>query len=205
MAVDLDAVERAIRESGDPVVTAGGLADDLDCSSRHALDLLRLLERTGDVRSKKVGARAVAWWHVDRVRDPPRSHERTTKERPTNSERTTRDQPAHDEGTDEEPLEGEGIETTGAIEQAIEQAAEQWDDTPERIEQRKQAARAALAAIREQPMSKSDVLEEVQQRYPVDGQSKRTWWRRNLSECDPSPLKQLAEYSNATKKWEWVG
>ena len=68
--VDLDDVESAMLRHDDPVVTAGDLADDLPCSSRHVLDLLRLLERAGDVESKQTGARAVAWYHVDRVRPP---------------------------------------------------------------------------------------------------------------------------------------
>lgn len=213
MTVDLDDIEDAIRGHADPVTTASELADDLDCSSRHVLDLLRLLERAGAVESKKVGARAIAWWHVDRVQD---SHERITSEQPEsdqeiaselseNNERATSEQPTNDERRDnEESTDGEATESIDAIERAVDRAAEHWDD-PERIDQRKQAARAALQAIREQPMSKSEVLEEVEPNHPVDGQSKRTWWRKNLSECSPSPLKQLAEYSNSTKKWEWKG
>lgn len=208
--VDLDAVERAIREHHDPVVTAGELAEPLDCSSRHILDLLRLLERSGAVESKQTGARAVAWWHVERVR-PPRSHEGTMNEQPTNDEGAANERQGNDvvrptEPASESPTEPEEneIDTTDEIEQAVDAAAEQWDDPPERMEQRKQAARAVLAAIREQPLSKSEIIEEVEPQHSVEGQSKRTWWRKNLSECSPSPLKTLAEYSNSTKKWKWT-
>ena len=75
--VDLEDVEAAMLRHEDPVVTAGELAEELPCSSRHVLDFLRLLERAGDVESKQTGARAVAWWHVERVlpaRVPPEEH-----------------------------------------------------------------------------------------------------------------------------------
>jgi len=68
--VDLEDVETAMLRNAEPVVTAGELAEELPCSSRHVLDLLRLLERAGAVESKQTGARAVAWWHVERVHPP---------------------------------------------------------------------------------------------------------------------------------------
>lgn len=74
---NLDDVADAMLRHESPVVTAGDLADDLDVTSRHVLDLLRLLERAGEVESKDVGARAVAWWHEERVcgpRLPPEDH-----------------------------------------------------------------------------------------------------------------------------------
>lgn len=195
--VDLDDVEDAIREYPDPVVKANEISDQLGCTSRHVLDLLRLLERAGAVESKEIGARAVAWWHVDRV-----INEGSTNESRDFNESITNEQPTNNEQTNQQEN-SEGI--TKEIEQAVDQAAEQWDDPPDRIEQRKQAARAALEAIRERPMRKSDILDKIEPKHSVDGQSPRTWWRANLSECSPSPLKELASYSNATKKWEWVG
>ncbi len=51
-------------------------------------------------------------------------------------------------------------------------------------------------------MSKSEIIEEFYAEYPVDGQSENTWWRKNIAECNPAPLKQLAEYNPATQKWE---
>lgn len=213
--VDLDEVEEAILEHSDPVVKANELSDRLGCSSRHVLDLLRLLERAGAVESKEIGARAVAWWHVDRVsegtaNESQPTNERAVSEQPTNHEGTanertdegiTRERPTNDDRQES----SEGIPNeSGKIERAVDRAAEHWSG--ERIEQRKQAARAALDTLREHgAMSKSEILEEVEPRYSVDGQSPRTWWRANLSECEPSPLKELATYSNATKKWEWVG
>lgn len=119
----------------------------------------------------------------------------TTK--PINEARTTEPEPA--------PKGENEIDTTDEIVDAVDAAAESWDDSPDRLEARKAAARAALTAIREEPRSKSEILDEVEPRHSVEGQSKRTWWRANLSESNPSPLKELCEFSNATKKWQFTG
>lgn len=77
MAPNLDEVADELIRNEDPVVTAPEVADALDCSRKHALDQLRLLERAGDVASKDIGAAAVAWWHEERVcppRVPPEEH-----------------------------------------------------------------------------------------------------------------------------------
>lgn len=104
-----------------------------------------------------------------------------------------------------EEVNEEQIDTTDEIVDAVDAAAESWDDSPDRLEARKAAAHAALTAIREQPRSKSEILDEIEPRHSVEGQSKRTWWRANLSESNPSPLKELCEFSNATKKWQFTG
>lgn len=70
--VDLDELEEWLLQNDSPVVTSSEVADAMDdCSRRQALEDLKLLKRAETVESKDVGARAVAWWHVDRV-TPPR-------------------------------------------------------------------------------------------------------------------------------------
>jgi hypothetical protein len=68
--VSLDEVEAALLTHPEPVVTVSDLTDELDCSDRHMLTLLRSLEYAGTVQSKQTGARAIAWWHTARVRSP---------------------------------------------------------------------------------------------------------------------------------------
>lgn len=126
--------------------------------------------------------------------EPPHADKRPTPE----------PEPEPESGTEAES-ENEEIATTDEIEQAVNAAAESWADPPERIEARKDAARAVLSALRERPMSKGEIIEDIHPEHPVEGQSARTWWRKNLSESNPSPLKQLATYSNSTKKWEYTG
>ena len=77
-----DAVERTIRHYPEPLVDARELTeavldetdafDELADPRREVLEVLRVLERTGDVVSQRPGANAITWAHVDRViRDPP--------------------------------------------------------------------------------------------------------------------------------------
>lgn len=68
-------IEDAMLRHRDPVVSVPELADELDRSTTHIRDQLRLLEREGVVTSKDVGARAVAWWHVRRVAEPQETNE----------------------------------------------------------------------------------------------------------------------------------
>lgn len=129
----------------------------------------------------------------------------STTEPPDTDEKPTPELEPEPESVTEAESENEKIDTTDEIAAAVEAAAENWDDSPDRIEARKQAARSVLTALREQAMSKSEILDEVEPRHSIDGQSPRTWWRANLAECNPSPLKELAEYSNSTKKWQFTG
>jgi hypothetical protein len=68
--VETETVADAVRSHPDGIVSVGDVVDVLqeDASDTHVRQRLRELEASGDVESKKVGARAVAWWHVDRVR-----------------------------------------------------------------------------------------------------------------------------------------
>lgn len=80
----LNAVEKAVEHHPDPVVSARDVAetlleesdvyDDVGDPRREALGDLRLLEKGGFVRSKEIGARAIAWWHRDRVVAAPPEH-----------------------------------------------------------------------------------------------------------------------------------
>ena len=60
---------RAIIESGDPVVTATELADEVGVSQQAAYSKLADMKDRGLVRSKKVGARARVWWITTTGRD----------------------------------------------------------------------------------------------------------------------------------------
>ena len=77
----LTVVEKALLHMTTPVASASDVADavqersdaleDAGDPRREVLDDLRLLERSGDVHSRKVGARARAWWHEERVVPAP--------------------------------------------------------------------------------------------------------------------------------------
>lgn len=67
----MDTVESEIRDGNDPVRTVTELTTSTGLEKHHVRDALRLLRRDGLVERKDTGARAVAWWHVDRVLDAP--------------------------------------------------------------------------------------------------------------------------------------
>jgi len=159
--VELEEVERAMKRHADPVVTTTDLADELDCTSRHIHDQLQLLRRADAVASKKVGARARAWWHTERVTPPAlppeddpdqsalRDHERRENRAPRETER-----PADDLADDLEALDlpGDG----------------------DRVE----AVRAAFELLRERGESeKSDFIAELyDDGHDAGYSSPGGWW-----------------------------
>jgi hypothetical protein len=174
---ELDDVEAAMLRHDDPVVTASNLADalDEDVTSRHVLDLLRLLERAGDVESKKIGARAVAWWHVDRV-CPPRL---PPEEQP--------DQRALDDGPDFEPRESAHARGDEAPAEDVDRRPEAdvaaFDalETPAMTDSEEDHRRAVFAIydlLREEPRTRGQVQDELHEEFTAGYQNERTWWRR---------------------------
>lgn len=208
-----DDVAEAMVAHPSPVVTAGDLAEELGCTPRHALNVLRGLEAAGVVGSRTVGAKAVAWWHVDRVRPPPTDADEAadTPERERRPDPAAVEEGGSDDGRDEQDDDGglEGIppDRREDVEEAVARAAAAWGDEGDRLEARKEAARAVLLALaaRGEGLSKSEIQEEFAGRYPVEGQSADTWWRRNLAESSPAPLRLVAEYSRGTGEWRWTG
>ncbi|UVW56710.1 hypothetical protein [Haloferax volcanii pleomorphic virus 1] len=184
--VDLDAIEDAMLRHRDPVVTTGDLADELGCSSRHVLNQLRILERTDDVGSKQVGARAVAWWHVDRVTPPTMRPD----EHP--------DQTALDDASE-----------TSDDRDGFEDLLADW--TPGRTDAKRQeqrdAGRAALRVLRDDGrMTRSDFEDELLPAFAVEDQSKETWWRKSVR-----PALRLAvddgravHHHGPPHEYEWV-
>lgn len=79
-------------------------------------------------------------------------------------------------------------------EAAVEAVADGWGDTDERLQQRIAAATAVLThAVRTgAAVGKSDAIDDFHDQYPVDGQSKETWWRKNVREV----LQEFGTYSN---------
>lgn len=196
---ELKEAETAMLEHPDPVVTAGELAEEMGCSSRHALDLLRSLEHVGDVESKDVGARAVAWWHVDRVRSPRTTQPQGDEERRV-SEGTTVESPseAHTAREKEQSKPPTESEIRDEVWEIVDEVASGWEEDS-RLENRRLAAATALQyAIDHQGVGKSsDVLEEIREKYPVEGQNEETYWRQNIRDI----LQKVGEYSKAEQAY----
>jgi len=81
-----------------------------------------------------------------------------------------------------------------AVIDAVESVATGWEDTPDRLENRKQAAAVALqhAVNTNEAVGKSsDIIEDVRATFSVEGQNEETYWRKNIRPV----LKKYGEYS----------
>lgn len=172
----LDAVEKAIRHHEQPVVSASEVAEalDEDVPRRDVLEDLRVLERTGEVGRNKVGARAVAWWHTDRVlpappKDPADHPDQAGLEDAATSPPTPRptDEPRDDEEAAHAPL------------TSVDDVEEYLTDHPPNTAHGKRAVLEAARYLRDHgPAPTSEVSEAV---FEIDeiGEhygSPRTMW-----------------------------
>jgi hypothetical protein len=86
--------------------------------------------------------------------------------------------------TDGPPVGQPGSEVPGAderIKEIVADVSESWEDAPDRLAARRDAARAALSlAFERGSLSKSEALSDVRPNHEVDGQSNETWWRKNV-------------------------
>lgn len=187
----LQAIEDRILAADDPVVSVPELAEELDASDTHIRDKLELLEYEGRVERKDVGARATAWWHVERVtppRVPPEEHP---------------DQSDLEELKAREEREGDVW--------TVEEAADAVDlpgQAREKVADRREALAAVLRALRdggEQPAER--LREQTHQHETTHYDSSRSWWKNAASPA----LRDLADrgavelVDHPTGTWRWVG
>jgi len=100
-----------------------------------------------------------------------------------------------------EPPKDEIVQTQQARNTVVEQARAEWADDPDQRRQaRVDSLRAAIEAVCEEPLSKSELQAAA---YPGEsvGQNERTWFRKTVKPW----LKEVAEYSNSDQKWHYSG
>lgn len=188
---ELEAIEEAMIEHPDPVVSVPDLADRLGASDTHIRDQLRLLKRAGAVESKDVGARATAWWHTERVTPPHVPPEDHPDQRPLDDVADA-DEPESDE-SDPEPWE-----------------TVELPDLPGQsglLERRETAMRAILRAIYEAEEEAEDVYAAAYDRHDV-GYDDATSWRKNaagpaLSDLRDRGVIELVDPNRGL--WAWAG
>lgn len=173
MAPSLDEVADWMHRAEDPVVTAREVSEALDCSRRHALDQLKLLEREGSVGSKQTGGRSRAWWHEERVcppHVPPEEH-------PDQSDLSDAGAPTPPQGPRDGPQEDviEAVDLPGS---------------GERLQERRNALRHAVDLLREQGETRaSDLREQVYSEHSGGYASPRSLWKN----CLQTALRDLDE------------
>lgn len=212
MKEQVEAVEQALLSSETPVRSAADLHRGLDDETLtkndvlSALNTLRDIERVG---REKVGANAVAWWHVDRVTPPKKNRDRRAR-RETPGSRGSDTAPGADEPSPHTPestpdagdsatQEPEPPDVDARVSAAVDAIGADWDDDA-RLENRKRAATEVLqhaVTTGEGVGRSSDVFEMVLEKYPVQGQNEETYWRKNIRPV----LKEFGEYSKATKAY----
>ena len=183
---ELRDIEDEMRQHPDPVVTVPELADRLGRSTTAVRQDLKLLERDGAVGSKECGARAVAWWHEDRV--APRHV-------------------APDEHPDQTDLtEQEQRQEPHTVESAV--GLLDLPGQGERQEQRQEAMRGLLMHLRDGGEATAGDLRELTYEHHETGYADaRSWWKN----CAGDALSQLREAGAVELVdphdgiWRWAG
>jgi len=157
--VDSEKIEWCIRSHSDPVVTVGDVVEalDADVSDTHVRQQMRVLEAADRLGSKDVGARAVAWWHTDRVTG--------TSERPGDHP----DQTALAEADSQEQADVAALDPPG---------------NERRVEQRREAARLAIEFLQEHGEARaSEIREYVHERESGGYDTPMSLWKNWLSDA----------------------
>jgi len=109
---------------------------------------------------------------------------------------------SHHSSADREPAVEPEPPTADDFGGVLDDAREAFADDPDARQQaRVDSLRAALVAVRESPLSKSEIQAAA---YPEDaeiGQNERTWFRKTVKPF----LKEVATYSSSDHKWHWSG
>jgi predicted CopG family antitoxin len=72
-------------------------------------------------------------------------------------------------------------ESDDRVEEIVADVSDSWEDAPDRLEARRDAARAALSlAFGRGSLSKSEALRDVLPDHQVSGQNDTTWWKKNV-------------------------
>lgn len=170
---ELREIENALLRHDDPVVTVPELEGELPHSDTHIRDSLKLLEREGVVHSKNVGARAVAWWHSERVTAPLVPAD----EHPEQSRFADHERP-------QPPAEGQQRdETADGSDSATVDPLNPVDslDLPGsgvRLEDRTEAMNAVVNYLgRNGETGPSELKGALYEDYPAGYDSARSWWK----------------------------
>lgn len=198
----------ADREDRAEPLTATEIAERVGCSRRTAHDKLEALAEQRALATKKVGARGRVWWVPRPAAESPTSDgAAAVASGPASSPHGNTSTPTAPESAGQtdgeasrasEAAAAGGADREGPSRERLEAAvdawaAAEWEDTPDRLAARKQAAVAVLEyALEHGGIGKSTAEAEVYPDHPVPGQQFETWWRKNVREL----LGEVGEYDN---------
>jgi hypothetical protein len=174
-------VAKTLRTHSDPVLRMREILEDLEerdlgASDTHVRELLRVLERTDEAESKKVGANATAWWSTERVKPPVVEPQEHPDQAPVND---LEPDAAHDlEEPDSESVDGDAA-PDGAVEQLV---ADLWlwlEDRPPTKSHGRQATADVFRALLEadgRPVESSELKEVVYRGREEKWSTERAAW-----------------------------
>jgi hypothetical protein len=218
--VDTETVAHALRSHPDAVTSVRDVADVLqeDVSDTHVRQRLRELEASGDVASKKVGARAVAWWHVDRVRPPVSSSSDDRGQSDpedvdeSRSSTTSRAQP---EDGSKQGLSGKQSLSTPDLEDVVDRLELPSGKNPDECVDALSAAYERLQA--EGSMTKADVVADVMPEHPIGydvdamrekldaGDRYRGAWWRKIVKPGLDEIPDVEKPTGGHSQWRYTG
>lgn len=159
--VTQERIEYKIRGMDSPVVTVGEVVEalDEDASDTHVRQKMDLLAAAGTLEKKKVGARAIAWWHTDRVTPP------------------AADPADHPDQADLQDAAAAESDTDGA--QTDRDRVDELDlpGSEQKVEKRRLAVIAVLDYLDSHgPAQASEIREAVYQSHPAEYGTESGWW-----------------------------
>ena len=191
----LQEIEDALMQHPDPVVSVPELANEIDRSDTHIRDKLEKLEYLDRVERKDVGARATAWWHVDRVTPPHLPAE-------DHPDQSDLESAADSQG-------GHSAESDGP-EWTVEEAAGVADlpGQGDKEMDRRDALEAVLRHLRDAGETRAGELESFTfEQFETHYSGERSWWKNAaspaLSQLDDLGAVELRDQSRGL--WAWTG
>jgi len=140
-------------------------------------------------RSKALDERIRELLRADKEGRVQERDQAESEKRSVSDERTREREP--EPGTTDKPT------VDDAVSAVVERISDGWEDTDDRLEQRRVAARAVLqhAVDTGDAVGKADAIENYRDEFNVEGQNEETWWRKNIRPV----LKAVGEYSQSLK------
>jgi hypothetical protein len=160
----------------------GPLKDDIETLREHDPELFEEIERT-----------VLGLGEADDIAGGDSS---STEQPAVDAEQSADTDPQTPKGSAGSTVEQAGSGPSSRVRAIVDDVAAGWDDD-HRLENRRGAAETVLqhAVDTGEPVGKSsEIVDEVQEQYPVEGQNEDTYWRKNLR----AVLSEVGDYSNAT-------
>ena len=199
--VTLDAVLDVFEDVEGPVVLSADVADALDCSRETARRKLEQLYEGGELDRRKVSRRVVYWRPEPPAGSPAERADDVLAAEPVETPTEPPERDEHAASDDGGERASTRRETADSIDDVVDSVGTHWGDRPQRVDERKAAARAVLEYAREHgDVSKLEAINEIEPDHSVEGQNPETWYRNNVRPV----LREACEYDSATRSYHFA-